>query len=119
MKLNETFKHIISNPKLDHFTAVEIRTAYLVLSQQCNFNNSEARRFVYAELVKLVKKGWLKKRVSQKKGITSYVKTDLFNIKYTPQDLPTTSIKLKKVKTENVNNTKISKDLLCRLQRVN
>ena len=67
MKLNETFKYIISNPKLDHFTVVEIRTAYLVLSQQCNFNNSEARRFVYAELLKLVKKGWLKKKSFPKK----------------------------------------------------
>jgi hypothetical protein len=80
MKLDETFKFIISNPKLDHFSALELRTAYLVVDTECNLSRSETRRFVYAELVKLVNRGWLKKVTSTKKGITNYVKTELFNL---------------------------------------
>jgi hypothetical protein len=37
------------------------------------------RRKLYAELLKLVKKGWLKKRNVNKKGATSFGKTELFD----------------------------------------
>lgn len=81
MKLDETFKFIVSNPKLDHFSAIELRTAYLIVDNECQLSASETRRLVSAELVKLVNRGWLKKVTTKKKGITSYVKTDLFNLK--------------------------------------
>ncbi|AWB57860.1 hypothetical protein [Colwellia sp. Arc7-D] len=81
MKLDETLKVIVSNPKLDHFSTVEIRTAYMILNTECTMSASESRRFVYAELKKLVNKGWLKKNTSKKKGLISYVKTELFNLK--------------------------------------
>ena len=54
MKLDDTFKFIISNPKLDHFSAIELRTAYLIVDHECKLSASEARRFVYVELIKLV-----------------------------------------------------------------
>lgn len=117
MKLDETFKCIVANPKINHFTAIEIRTAYLVLNQQSRLNNAEARRFVYAELVKLVKKGWLKKIVSKKRGITSYVKTDEFNLSpviHKQHNL--TSIESKKLDLPEKCTLKVSSDLLCRLQ---
>jgi len=82
MKLDETFKFIISNPKLDHFSALELRTAYIIVDNECRLSASETRRFVYSELVKLVNRGWLKKVTSKKKGITKYVKTELFNLNY-------------------------------------
>ena len=34
---------------------------------------------MYTELLKLVKKGWLKKSVSKKKEITSFIKTEMFD----------------------------------------
>jgi hypothetical protein len=85
MKLDETLKFIISNPKLDHFSTLEVRTAYLIVDNESTLSAVEARRFVYAELVKLVNRGWLKKITSKKKGITSYVKTELFNLN--PKDV--------------------------------
>ena len=113
MKLDETFKFIISNPKLDHFSAIEIRTAYLIVEPDCKLSASEARRFVYAELIKLVKRGWLKKSTSKKKGITSFVKTELFNmnsqIRLQPKGIVNIELK-KNVDVENM------KELTCRLQ---
>lgn len=70
---------ILSFSNIDYFSAVEIRTAYLVLMNDERMDKSDARRFVYSELLKLVNLGWLNKLVSTKKGITSYVKTESFN----------------------------------------
>ncbi len=99
---------------MDHFSAVEIRTAYLVLKNDEDTDKSDARRFVYSELLKLVNLGWLKKLVSTKKGITSYVKTDLFDVellniqtKYVAVD------KAESVNTKNANT--VSDDLSNRL----
>ena len=78
MKLDPTVKRILSMPNIDNFSAVEIRTAYLVLNNDQSLDPSDARRFIYSEFVKLVNKGWLKKTISQKKGITRYTRTDLF-----------------------------------------
>jgi len=117
MKLDETFKCIVANPKINHFTAIEIRTAYLVLNQQSRLDNAEARRFVYAELVKLVKKGWLKKILSKKRGITSYVKTDLFNLRpITHKQHSLILTESKKSDVSEKSTEKVSSDLLCRLQ---
>tara|TARA_R110001583_G_scaffold1612_4_gene12704 strand:+ start:2024 stop:2533 length:510 start_codon:yes stop_codon:yes gene_type:complete len=85
---------ILSFSNIDHFSAVEIRTAYLVLKNDEAMDKSDARRFVYSELLKLVNLGWLKKMVSTKKGITSYVKTDLFNVDLlVKQDKPINDVK--------------------------
>ncbi len=113
MKLDETFKFIVSNPKLDHFSTVEIRTAYLIVNNECKLSASEARRFVYAELIKLLKKGWLKKVTSKKKGITRFVKTELFNIPY-----PFTNLTVLSSKTTPTEITPVEsyQELSCRLQ---
>jgi len=78
MKLNRLLGQIMSAPNFDHFSAVELRAAYITLHSDKNLIPSDARRFVYAELVKLVKNGWLRKTVSKKKEITTFVKTSLF-----------------------------------------
>lgn len=70
---------ILSLSNIDRFSAVEIRTAYLALKNDPTLDPSLIRKYVYVELSKLVKKGWLKKSVSEKKGLSSYVKTDLFD----------------------------------------
>lgn len=113
MKLDETFKKIVSNPKVDHFSTIEVRTAYLIINNECQLSPSETRRFVYAELTKLVKRGWLKKITSKKKGITSYVKTELFCMD--------SQIKPKSIGNSNfiplgASSIEKTKELNCRLQ---
>jgi hypothetical protein len=80
MKLNRLLGQIISAPNFDHFSAVELRAAYITLHPDKNLDPSIARRFVYAEIVKLLKKRWLRKTVSKKKEIATFIKTELFNI---------------------------------------
>jgi len=79
MKLNPIVNRILAFTNIDHFTAIEIRSAYLVLNNDQQVDPAQARKFVYTELVKLVNKGWLKKVTTQKKGITRYSKTELFD----------------------------------------
>tara|TARA_B110000211_G_C14093525_1_gene561196 strand:+ start:24124 stop:24654 length:531 start_codon:yes stop_codon:yes gene_type:complete len=80
MKLNKLLAQIISAPNFDHFSAVELRAAYITIHSDKALDPSDARRFVYAELVKLVKNGWLRKNVSKKREITTYIKTSSFNV---------------------------------------
>jgi hypothetical protein len=75
---SSTFNQIIVLKNIDHFSAVEIRTAYLSIKRNEQLDPASVRRFVYEELLKLVKRGWLTKRTSDKKGVTRYIKTNLF-----------------------------------------
>jgi hypothetical protein len=70
--------NILTLKNIDHFSAVEIRTAYIAIQRDEQLDPASVRRFVYEELLKLVKKGWLKKQTSHKKGVTRYIKTSLF-----------------------------------------
>jgi len=79
MRINPIVTQIVCASNVDHFLAVEVRTAYLALLDDKSFDPNKARRFVYAELMKLVKQGWLKKSVSKKKEATSFIKTELFD----------------------------------------
>jgi len=79
MKLNNLVAQIIVAPNFDHFSTVEVRSAYLALNEDKYIDPNDARRFVYTELLKLVNKGWLKKSVSKKKEITSFIKTEIFD----------------------------------------
>ena len=79
MKLNNIIAQIVVAPNFDHFSTVEVRAAYLALNKDKSVDPNDARRFVYSELLKLVNKGWLKKSISKKKAITSFIKTEMFN----------------------------------------
>jgi hypothetical protein len=113
MKFDETFKYIVSNPKLDHFSALELRTAYLIVDNECQLLPSETRRFVYAELVKLVKVGWLKKVKSEKRGITNYVITELFDLNFNVVSPIKPLNKIALIETPTVGSMQ---ELNCRLQ---
>ena len=81
MMFSKHIEHILSNPLIDRFTVREVRAAYLFLPVREHFDDlSELRRAIYAELLKYEKRGWLKKSVSAKKGIATYVKTEMFDI---------------------------------------
>jgi hypothetical protein len=52
----------------------------LALKSDPSLEPTKVRRNIYAELLKLVKKGWLKKLVSKKKGFTRFNKTEIFDV---------------------------------------
>jgi hypothetical protein len=79
MKLDHLVCKVITMPNIDHFTVVEIRTAYMALSDNDSLDRAIIRKFVYAELSKLVKRGWLSKSTSDVKGISRFKKTKLFD----------------------------------------
>jgi len=79
MKVNPLVCKVICMANIDHFSAVEIRTAYIVLANDSTLNGAKIRKLVYSELLKLVKSGWLIKLKSDVKGITRFKKSDKFN----------------------------------------
>ncbi|MFY8284338.1 hypothetical protein AAEU31_12585 [Pseudoalteromonas sp. SSMSWG5] len=78
-ELDKTVIQILSMPNVNHFTATEIRTAYIAIKQDVELNPTVSRRFVYEELLKLTRRGWLIRNTTKKKGITHYTKSDLFD----------------------------------------
>ena len=81
MRLNSVVAQIISAPNFDHLTPCAVRSAYLALINDASLEPSTVRRKIYAELLKLVKKDWLKRVISKKKGLTRFSKTDNFDVK--------------------------------------
>ncbi|CAM2997811.1 MULTISPECIES: hypothetical protein [Pseudoalteromonas] len=80
MKFDPLVAQIIVASNFDNFTTSDVRSAYLALKNDTSLVPTIVRRSIYAELLKLVKKGWLKKLVSNKKGFTRFNKTENFNI---------------------------------------
>ncbi|TMO54629.1 hypothetical protein [Pseudoalteromonas phenolica] len=79
LELDRTVIQILSMPNVNHFTATEIRTAYIAIKQDENLNPTVSRRFVYEELLKLTRREWLVRGITKKKGLTRYSKSDLFD----------------------------------------
>ena len=80
MKFDPFVAQIIVATNFDHFTTSDVRSAYLALKSDPSLVPTTVRRNIYAELLKLVKKGWLKKLASNKKGFTRFNKTDIFDV---------------------------------------
>lgn len=78
-ELDKTVIQILSMPNINHFTATEIRTAYIAIKQDVEINPTISRRFVYEDLLKLTRRGWLVRNTTKKKGVTRYTKSDLFD----------------------------------------
>ncbi len=81
MKLDPFIAQIIKTPNFDSFTTSDVRTAYLALNNEPFLDPIIVRRKIYAELLKLVKKGWLKKYRSKNEKGTRFSKTDFFDVK--------------------------------------
>lgn len=79
MKLDSLLTLIISAPNFDHFTTSDLCSAYIFLKKGPNLDPIIIHRKLDAELLKLVKKGFLKKLISNKEGLTRFNKTALFN----------------------------------------
>ena len=80
MKLDPLVAQIIVINTFNHFTTNDVRSTYLVLKNDPSLEPACIRRKIYAELLKLVKKGWLTKLVPKKKGFTRFSKTILFDV---------------------------------------
>jgi len=80
LKFDPLVAQIIVATNFDHFTTSDVRSAYLALKSDPSLVPTKVRRDIYAELLKLVKKGWLKKLVSNKKGFTRFNKTEVFDV---------------------------------------
>ena len=100
MKLDPFVAQIIAAANFDHFTTSDVRSAYIALKNDSSLEPSTVRRKIYAELLKLVKKGWLKKVIPNKKGFTRFRKTEIFDVK---------TIELK-AKCKSPNSVKLDND---------
>ncbi|MDG1751814.1 MAG: hypothetical protein P8I03_09170 [Thalassotalea sp.] len=126
MKLDPLVAQIIAVENFNHFTTSDVRSAYLALKNDPSLDPNSVRRNNYAELLKLVKRGWLNKKSSNIKGLTRFSKTDLFDVSnlsvnnYKPHASPTVDhhqhllTKLKHYKAElllNIGESEAYKEL--------
>jgi hypothetical protein len=79
LKLDPFVTQIIIATDFDHFTTNDVRSSYLTLKNDISLKPVDARKKIYAELLKLVKKGWLTKVKPSGKGFTRFIKTKEFN----------------------------------------
>jgi hypothetical protein len=97
LKLDPLVAQIITTTNFNHFTTSDVRSTYLVLKNDITLEPTSVRRKIYAELLKLVKKGWLEKLIPKnKKGPTRFSKTalcDVEQIQFKNEDEPIEIIK--------------------------
>ena len=79
MKLDPLVTQIIIATDFNNFTTSDVRSPYLTLKSDDSLKPVDARRRIYAELLKLVKKGWLTKVTPTGKGFTRFIKTTMFD----------------------------------------
>jgi hypothetical protein len=79
LKIDVLVAQIIVASNFDNFTTSDVRSAYITLKNDNSLDPVSIRKKLYAELLKLVKKGWLKKKSSNIKGLTRFSKTELFD----------------------------------------
>jgi hypothetical protein len=82
LKIDVFVAQIIKAPNFDNFTTSDVRSSYITLSNDPSLDRTVVRRKLYAELLKLVKKGWLNKKSTGRKGSTRFIKTALFDPEY-------------------------------------
>jgi hypothetical protein len=73
--LDPFIAQIILKKNFDNFSTNDVRSIYLALKSDASLDPSIIRRKIYSELLKLVKKGWLKKIITEQKGLTRFKKT--------------------------------------------
>lgn len=78
ISLDGVFITILTAPSFNNFTVLELRSAFMALSNG-ELDKNKAQRVVYREVLKLQKKGLLKRTDSKSTKKTSYSKTDLFH----------------------------------------
>lgn len=79
MKLDPVIRTIISKRNINRFSVTEIRTAYLALVSDEELDIQKLRQFIYDDLHKLVKQGWLIKKTASNGKESRFTKTDVFD----------------------------------------
>lgn len=80
MKFDPFVAKVIAATNFDNFTTSDVRSAFFVLKNDSSLDPVAVRRRIYADLLKLVKSGWLKKKSSGRKNGTRFSKTTLFDV---------------------------------------
>jgi len=80
LKLDPFVAQIILKKHFDNFSTNDVRSDYLALKGDDALDPSIIRKKIYAELLKLVRRGWLTKVISKPKGLTRFKKTVDFDI---------------------------------------
>lgn len=87
MKLDPVIKTIISMKNIDRFSVTEIRTAYLALMSDEELDSQKVRQFIYDDLHKLVKQGWLIKKTASNGKESRFTKTEAFDPELITEEL--------------------------------
>ena len=79
MKIDSLLKQIICMKNINRFSVTEIRTAYLALMCDEELDSQKVRQFIYDDLHKLVKQGWLIKKTTSNGKESRFTKTEVFD----------------------------------------
>ena len=114
ISLESEFVAILTAPGFDSFTVLELRSAYMALTNR-NLDKTQAQRIVYRQILKLKNKGLLKRIDSKTTKKTTYVKTDLFHsANFISND---TIAQSEKVSNVSASSQDVVKELVDRVQR--
>lgn len=80
LKIDIIVAQIIKAPNFDNFSTTEVRSSYITIKNDPSLDPIILRKKIYADLLKLVKRGWLNKRNTNKKQTTRFKKTKLFDV---------------------------------------
>lgn len=108
MKIDGFVAQIIKATNFDNFTTSDVRSSYITLKNDGSLDPIKLRKKLYAELLKLVKKGWLKKKSSNIKGLTRFIKTELFDANALTTNT-TTAVAAKSLSSSNKPHTLAAK----------
>lgn len=77
--MNENLINIICDESFDNFTVIQLRDAYMQGSN-CGKSKVEIRRFIYSQVLRLLRIGLFKKHDANNARHTTYSKTISFNL---------------------------------------
>lgn len=103
MKIDPSVAQILTARNFDNFTTSEVRSSYITLKNDPSLDPVVIRKKLYAELLKLVKKGWLVKKSTNKKGRTRFSKTKQFDADYLASLQVTQPLKAKLEEKTHIN----------------
>ena len=79
INLDSDLLSILLTESFNNFSVLELRSAYLAITDKPTLGKVEARKFVYSHIIRLEKKGLLERKYSDKRGRTFYLKSKKFS----------------------------------------
>jgi len=87
MNIDSLVKQIICMKNIDRFSVTEIRSAYIALMKDEELDSQKVRQFIYDDLHKLVKQGWLIKKTATNGKESRFTKTETFDPELIAEEL--------------------------------